>query len=244
MENQSRVSPAQWVALSIIIASLILSGTIIYTSSGFSFGSPKTPAANTKPTTTAAGTAVDVSKIKIAGNPFVGKDNAPVLVVMWEDFQCPFCKKVEANVTTQMYTEYVQTGKVKIVFKDYEFLGPDSQKIGKFARAVWEAVPGKYWDWRKAMFENQGNENTGWATQEKIMSITTAAIGAADAAKASQLATSKSAEYQKAIDADKAEGSALGINGTPATVVGKKLINGAQPYGTFKAAIEEALAAK
>ena len=53
--------------------------------------------------------------------------------------------------------------------------------------------------------------------------------------------TSKAAEYQKLIDADKAEGTSLGINGTPGTIVGKQLISGAQPYASFKAAIDSQL---
>lgn len=141
----------------------------------------------------------------------------------------------------QLIKDYVDTGKVKIAYKDYQFLGADSQAIGKFARAVWEAAPNKYGAWHKAMLDNQGQENTGWATQEKIMSITTNAIGATDAAKAAQLAISNGGEYLKAMEADKAEGTSMGINGTPGTIIGKQLISGAQPYVAFKTIIDELL---
>ncbi len=187
---------------------------------------------------------VDVSKVKIAGQPFVGSANAPVVIAFWSDYQCPFCKKVESEVMGQVYNDYVATGKAKIVYKDYEFLGTDSQTLGQFARAVWAVAPDKFWQWHKAMFENQGTENTGWATHAKIMSITTAAIGAGDAAKADALATSHAADYQKAMDADKTEGTSFGIQGTPATIIGKQFINGAQPYSAFKAAIDQVLAGK
>lgn len=183
----------------------------------------------------------DISKVNTAGNPFVGDANAKVTIAVWEDYQCPFCKKLETETMNQVYDNYVKTGKAKMVYKDWEFLGADSQTLGKFARAVWAAAPGKFWQWHKAMFENQGTENTGWATQDKIMSITTSAIGAADAAKAAQLVASNATQYQQAIDADKAEGTAFGINGTPGVIIGKQLIVGAQPYSAFQTIIDQLL---
>lgn len=188
--------------------------------------------------------AVDISKVSVKGNPFIGNVNAPVVIAFWSDYQCPFCKKAAQESMPQIITDYVNTGKAKIVFKDWAFLGDDSQKIAQFARAVWAADPAKFGVWHKAIFDNQGTENTGWATHDKLMSITTAAIGAADAKKASQLVAANGAEYQKAMDADRAEGTAFGINGTPGTVIGKLLLVGAQPYSAFKAAIDTVLAGK
>ncbi len=69
-------------------------------------------------------------------------------------------------------------------------------------------------------------------------------LGAADAQKVMQLAVKNSDVYQKAMDADKAEGGAMGINGTPGTIIGKQLISGAVPYTQFKTAIDAALQGK
>ncbi len=141
----------------------------------------------------------------------------------------------------QIVKDYVDTGKVKIVFKDFQFLSEDSQRLGKVARAVWDIAPTKFYQWHKAVYDNQGTENTGWATDAKILSITTGVLGATDAQKAMQLAVKNADTYQKEMDADKAEGSAMGINGTPGTIIGKQLISGAQPYAAFKQAIDAAL---
>ncbi len=187
---------------------------------------------------------VDISKVKINGNPFVGNANALVVIASFEDYQCPFCKKVEQEAMSQIMTDYVNTGKVKIVYKDYAFLGADSQTLGQWARAVWAVAPNKFGAWHKAMFDNQGQENTGWATHEKIISITSTAIGSVDANKASQLVASNGGEYLRAMEADKAEGTSLGVNGTPGTIIGKQLISGAQPYSAFKVAIDEILKGK
>src|SRR6185295_15016671 len=78
---------------------------------------------------------VNVKDVKItAEDPFIGKANAPLTMVYWSDYQCPFCKAVEVGhpqIPTQpsipmLIKDYVDTGKLKIVFKDYPFLGQDS----------------------------------------------------------------------------------------------------------------------
>lgn len=186
----------------------------------------------------------DISKVDTAGEPFIGKVNAPVTIAYWYDYQCPFCQRNEEQTMPQIIKEYVDTGKVKIVFKDFQFLGPDSQTLGQYSRAVWELAPDKFYEWHKAVYDNQGTENTGWATKEKINSITTSILGASDTAKVSQLVAINGAEYQKEMDADKAEGEAMGVNGTPGTIIGKQLISGAQPYAVFKQAIDVALQGK
>ncbi len=195
------------------------------------------------PTPNPTAQAVDIAKVKIDGEPFTGNVNAPVVMAFWSDYQCPFCKQVEQQVIPQVIKDYVNTGKVKIVFKDYPFLGADSQTLARFARAVWETDPAKFYVWNKAMYDNQGQENTGWATQDKIMSITTTAIGASDANKALALFKKNGDAYQALMDADKAEGTSFGITGTPGTIIGKTLISGADSYDNFKKAIDAQLAA-
>lgn len=184
---------------------------------------------------------VDIKNVKTAGEPFIGNANAPVTLAYWYDYQCPFCQRNEEQVMPQLIKDYVDTGKVRIVFKDYAFLGPDSQVLGKYSRAVWEATPDKFYAWHKAIFDNQGTENTGWATAGKINSITTSVLGASDAAKVAALVQSKGDEYQKEMDADRAEASAMGIQGTPAAIIGTNLIPGAYPYSVFQQALDLAL---
>ncbi len=184
--------------------------------------------------------AVDVSKVKTAGEPFIGNPNAHITIAYWFDYQCPFCKQNEETVMPQIISDYVNTGKARIVFKDFEFLGADSQTLGQTGRAVWEVAPDKFYQWHKAVYDNSGTENTGWATPAKIRSITEGVLGVATTNQVLALVASKGTEYQKAMDADKAEGSAFGINGTPGFIIGKQLVSGAQPYAQLKAAIDAA----
>ena len=141
---------------------------------------------------------------------------------------------------TQIMKNYVDTGKVRVVFKDFEFLGADSQTIGLWGRAVWDTAPTKFYQWHKAVYDNQGTENTGWATTDKLVSITKSVAGL-DISKIQQLVKTNQAAYQKAMDADKAEGSGFGVSGTPSMIVGKQLVVGAQPYTTFQTALDQQL---
>lgn len=221
--------------VAIIIAGVIIAGAVI-----FANRLPAQPATATQPQQPVA-QAADVSKVKIDGEPFIGSPNAAVTMAYWYDYQCPFCQRNEEQTMPQIIKDYVDTGKLKIVFKDYQFLGPDSQTLGKFSRAVWEVAPDKFYQWHKAVYDNQGTENTGWATDAKITSITTSVLGASDTAKVAALVKSNGDEYQKEMDADRAEGTAMGISGTPGAIIGKQLISGAQPYAAFQTAIDAAL---
>ena len=239
-------TPAQSTTLTIPIA-IIISGVLI--AGAVYLGTSKgtnTVAVNNQQGQQAAqqpvGVAVDIAKVKTQGEPFVGSPNAPVTMAYWFDYQCPFCKRFDEDAVAQLMTDYVKTGKVKIVFKDFQFLGPDSQTSGLAERAVWDVAPDKFYAWHKAMYDKQDSENSGWGNKADILALTKS-LGI-DSAKVEQLMTSKATEYQKAMDADKAEGGSFGINGTPGTIIGKNLISGAQPYSAVKQLIDLALQGK
>lgn len=223
----------------IVAAGVLIAGAILWSN-----GHPNPQTATSAPNQPPPAQIADIAKVSTTGEPFIGKLNAPVTIAYWYDYQCPFCQRNEEETMPQIVKDYVDTGKVKIVFKDFQFLGPDSQTLGQYSRAVWEIAPDKFYQWHKAVYDNQGTENTGWATKEKITSITTSVLGASDTEKISQLVATKGAEYQKEMDADKAEGGAMGVNGTPAMIIGKQLVSGAQPYAAFKQAIDLTLLGK
>jgi protein-disulfide isomerase len=236
MDFQSSKQFVLTMPIAVIIAGVAIAGAIVW-------GNSKPSGVQTPtPTAPKQGQTADISKVKAAGEPFMGSPNAPVTVAYWFDYQCPFCKQNEETSMPQLITNYVNTGKVKVVFKDFQFLGPDSQALGQAARAVWDVAPGKFYAWHRAIYDNQGKENTGWATQAEITSITKGVLGASDTSKVLALVKTNGAAYQKAMDADKTEGGAFGINATPSFIVGKQLIVGAVPYATLKQAVDTAVA--
>ena len=232
---------------SIVLASIILGAAIFFAPNSVGLGGvvyksgAQAPAAQNQPSVGGQAQNVDVKNVKTAGEPYIGQTNAPVVIAYWYDYQCPFCKQGEQVLMPQIIKDYVQTGKIRVVFKDFQFLGADSQTLGLASHAVWQVNPGKFYAWHKAMFDNQGRENTGWATLDKIKSITLPVLGASDTDRVMGLMDSNKAAFTAAMNADKSEGGTFGVKGTPSFVIGKQLIVGAQPYERIKAAIDAAL---
>ena len=183
--------------------------------------------------------AADISTVSLEGEPFIGDADAPVVMAYWFDYQCPcpFCKQAEELVFPQLIAEYVETGKVKIVFKDFQFLGPDSQAAGLAAQAVWETAPDKFAEWHKGVFDRQDDENAGWGKMEDLMSLIES-IDGIDASTVESLVTSQAVAYQQEMQVDAQEGYAVGVGGTPSFLVGTQMLVGVQPYQQFKAVID------
>jgi len=220
--------------VAIVIAGLVIAGAVFF-SDGKKDVTPNNNTANTNQANT-----VNIKNVKIAGEPFIGNANAPVVIAQWSDYQCPACQYAEQKFITPLIADYVNAGKVKIVFKDFAFLSQDSQTIALTARAVWEAYPSKFYEWHKVFFDNQGQENTGWATKEKIASLNAKVVGL-DQAVIDKLIAKNSVAYQAAIDAGKAEGVKLGVNATPSFIIGDKLIVGVPQYENVKVLIDSLL---
>ena len=150
-------------------------------------------------------------------------------------------KKFEKEAMSEIVENYVKTGKVKIVFKDYAFLGPDSDTAGITGRAVWELYPEKYWEWREAMFTAQDEEHGGFGDEISVMKLTIEIPGI-DGAKIAQAIKDKNDAYRALMEGDRAEGAnAFGINGTPAVITGEELLSGLLPYSAYKEVLDEEL---
>jgi protein-disulfide isomerase len=233
----------------IIITGVMISGTIGWSNRQFLDVArlaqhPSAPAGGSTaaaPPTPAP--AADIAKVNLEGEPFIGDPKAPVVMAYWFDYQCPYCRREEEDVLPQLIKDYVDTGKVRIVYKDFAILGADSQTAAIAGRAVWEVAPAKFREWHKAMFDAQGAENSGWAAEDKIVALTKTIPGV-DAAKVDALAASRAADYNNAINADGSEGNAQGVGGTPSFLIGKQMIVGAQPYPSLKAVIDQALSVR
>jgi protein-disulfide isomerase len=227
----------------VIIAGLFIAGAVIWSGSH-----PATT--GTQPTPGTGAPSVNIKNVKIDNDPFIGKADAPVTIVFWSDFQCPFCKAVEVGGIPQIPTapalpdiikNYVDTGKVKVVFMDFTFLGQDSVTAALYNRSVWKLYPAKYFEWRTAMYKAQDQEgDQGFGDAASIDKLD-ATISGLDAALIAADVKANTATYQAEVDADKAEAQKVGADATPAFVIGTQLIKGAYPYPTFQAAIDALL---
>lgn len=158
----------------------------------------------------------------------------------WFDYQCPYCRQEEKNMLPRLIADYVDAGKLRIIFKDFQFLGADSGTAALMGRAVWAANPEKFKEWHEAMFDHQDGENSGWGSKADILALTKSIAGI-DEGKVEELLAKNSLIYQQAIDASLSEGNAMGVSGTPSFIVGKRFISGAVPYEQFRKLVDAAL---
>lgn len=182
---------------------------------------------------------VNAVDVDTTGEPFIGQKDAPLIMAYWFDYQCPYCQAFEQDTLPTLIDKYVNTGKMKILFKDFQFLGEDSTTAGLAEHAVWETYPDKFLAWQEAMFKKQDAENSGWGKKADIVALVNS-MGM-DGNKISKLMDDKKDEYQKEMDADKAEAGNFGITGTPGFIVGTQAIYGAEPLNSFESQIDALL---
>lgn len=184
---------------------------------------------------------VDIKNVKTDASPFIGKEDAPITIAFWSDFQCPYCKSFELNTLPDIIKNYVNTGKVKVVFMEFAFLGNDSTTAALYSQSVWKLYPSQYFAWRTLMYTAQDEEgDKGFGDVASIDKLN-ASISGIDAAKVAADVKANTNIYQAALDADKAEAQKIGMDSTPSFIIGTQIIKGAYPYAKFQAAIEDIL---
>jgi protein-disulfide isomerase len=168
--------------------------------------------------------------VSINGAPFKGAEKAPVTIVKFEDFECPFCKTVQPTLVA-LLKKY--DGKVRVVHKDLplEEIHPRAQLAAEAARCAGDQ--GKFWEYHDTLY---GNSPKLGAAELK----TYAKNVGLDPAPFEQCLTS--GKYKAAVQKDLSEGAKLGLTGTPTFFINGREISGAQPLEAFAAIIDEELA--
>ncbi len=172
----------------------------------------------------------------LADGRAIGPANAPVTLDVWSDYQCPFCQRFATTWESALSDKYVAQGKLRIVYRDYAFIGSESVSAAIAARAADQQ--GKYWQYHDYLFANQNGENKGWFSDGRLQSIAQA-IGLDIA---SFNAARNDASFRTAVLNESAQGHALGITGTPTLAINGQLRTDLTTYDKLEAAVEEALA--
>jgi protein-disulfide isomerase len=165
-------------------------------------------------------------------DPSIGDKKAPVTIVEFSDFQCPFCLRV---VPTLKKIRATYGDKVRIVWKDFPLTQIHAQAFKAGEAGHCAAEQGKFWEYHDQLFGNQQ------ALMPDDLKKYATAIGMDGARFNSCLDTSKQAEV---VRDSVAQGTRLGINSTPTVFVNGRRVSGAQPYEVFAAAIDEELSKK
>ena len=227
-ENQPASKQSQtFLAGSIIVAALIVGGALVYSTGVRSLGDDSLARVGDS-TVTPEGAA----NVSVDDDVVLGDAEAPVTFVSFGDFQCPYCERMYRDTETKLREEYIKTGKVKMVFRDFPL-----DSIHPFARSAAEAAQcakdqGKYWLYHDALYDRQAQIPTlNFVTLAGELGLDTAQFGACV----------QEEKYADEVEKDLQDGIAAGVTGTPGNFVNGKAFHGALPYATFKAAIEEAL---
>ncbi len=183
----------------------------------------------TAPAAAAPPTPVFATFDDLKGRPSLGPDNAPVTIVQFSDFICPFCSKVEP-VMDQLMQNF--PGKIRKVWRHYPLkfhVGADH--IHEASECAHEQ--GKFWEYHNKLMAQQG------AYKDDPALIGLAETLKLDKNKFQQCLTS--GRGKAAVQADMAKGSQIGVRGTPAAFINGEMVGGAQPYANFEALVKKAL---
>ena len=96
------------------------------------------------------------------GSPMLGNPNAPITLVEFGDYQCHYCHVFFETIEGKIMKNYIETGKVKMIFKDYNIIGKDSVKASQGAHCANDQ--GLFWEYHDILYSNWTGENNGWAS--------------------------------------------------------------------------------
>jgi len=167
---------------------------------------------------------------------FKGDPNAPVTIIEFSDFQCPYCGRFATTTEPQIYDAYLNDGKVRLGYIHFAFLGDESTWAAEASECA--ADQKKFWEYHDLLFKSQSGENQGAFSKDNLKKFASD-LGLDTKAFNECLDTSKHADL---VQQDIAFGQSLGINSTPAFAVDGTPLLGAQPFDVFKKLIEEGLA--
>jgi protein-disulfide isomerase len=168
-----------------------------------------------------------------------GDPSAPVRIIEFSDFQCPFCKRFTDDTAPQILAEFVETGIASLEYRHFSFLGPESFAAAEAAECARDQD--RFWDYHDLLFLRQGAENRGVFSNGNLK----------DFARELQEVYSDfdldafdqcldSGRMESVVEEMTNEASTLGVRSTPSFLINGQLISGALDFETFKTAIETA----
>jgi len=173
-------------------------------------------------------------------SPILGDPNAPLTMVEFGDYQCTFCKKFFHETEESILTNYVKTGIVKMLFKDFIVVNDDSINAASAAHCANDQE--MFWEYHSTLYNNWDGEGTGWASSEQLHQF--AFTLGLDMDEFSEC-MSKS-KWKELVDSSHADGRTLGVDATPTFFIIDQnnnvlKITGAQHYDVFQEVFDSLL---
>ena len=202
------------VAAAVGAAALLTGVLILVAGKSSSSTAATTTTATTLRTATTRPAASSFAGIPQQGDT-LGRASAPATLIVYEDPQCPYCRRWNLETLPTVVADYVRTGKVKLVYRGVVIIGPDSVRG---LRAIYAAQKqNKLWSLVEALYNHQGVENSGWITNPTIL----AAASEAGANGKAILAAMGSPAVTAALKTAQTQASADQLRGTPTFIVAR-----------------------
>jgi protein-disulfide isomerase len=222
---KSRPKPYLWLVIPVVFFLGLGSGWLIW-GQGAAVAAAPTPdlQVNVKP---------DVKRyaVQTDDDPSMGPENAPITIIEFSDYQCPFCAQWYAEVLTRLMTDY--EGKIRFVYRDFPLysIHPQAQSAAEAANCAGEQAA--YWPFHNALFSgkyNLGSDAYTRYAEELGLNV----------AQFSQCVSER--RYKDEVDDDFKYATSVGVNSTPIFFINGLAIVGAQPYEVFQQVIDKELA--
>ena len=183
--------------------------------------------------------------ISLDDDPIRGDPDAPITIIEFSDFQCPFCARFHVQTLPSLLEEYIAVGKVNLVYRDFPIQSIHPNALPAAVAAECADDQGKYWEYHDMLFEKQSS----WARLDSNSAISTFSQYATDIGLEKEQFDSclGSGKYLEEVQGDLRDGRDYEITGTPGFFIGNEKIgfvklNGAQPFESFKRIIDAQLA--
>jgi protein-disulfide isomerase len=218
--------PSFWIGFGVMVAIIIIFFFIF----GQNIMRPPSPElASQNPPNTAQKATLTV--LTSNSSPMLRSKDAPITMIEFGDYQCFYCHKFFNNTESEIIKNYIDTGKVKMIFKDFTIIGQDSVTAANAAHCAQEQ--GKFWEYHDTLYNNWVGENTGWASATNL----------AQYAKQVGLNLNQfdqcmiQAKYTQVVQGSVSDANTLGLTGTPDFFIiapdNYITIVGAEPYEVF-----------
>jgi protein-disulfide isomerase len=220
-------SPVLLASIAAIAAGALLIGVLAVTGGLVGGGS------NTAIATPAIGTPVE-----LADGRSLGSADAPVEVEIWADYQCPVCARFTRDIEPFIVSRYVEPGKVRMTFRDFTFIGPESFDAAVAARVAQDQKDA-FWPFHDLLFANQGAENKGAFNRTRLADMAVA-VGLD---RAAFLKAMDDPAFLAEVNAETTVGRGLGIDSTPTMVIDGQVYAGLPDLGKLETLLDGLVAA-
>jgi protein-disulfide isomerase len=236
-----------FLPVSILIAAVMVGGAIVFAT--LYKGAPAVPAGGAGGNgnvVEGTSTTANLATAMTLGprDAILGNANAPVTLIEYGDYQCPYCVQFFSQTQPQIVQNYVNTGKVRVVFRDFAFLGAESTAAAEAAQCAEDQ--GKLWAYHDALYSakltddnNGGNEDDGFYATAEFLKLAQQ-VGLNIPTFTSCINNNTDANI---VAQEKGAAANAGVDSTPSFIINGQMLTppGAQPYSIFQQALDAAL---